>query len=90
MAVWVLCVSMEQNNATMDVTITEYISAADNTDDSIEGAAKITHSQNGKGIWQIDEVEGLEKDPDDYRVECSCDESFGNYGKATRHAEEEH
>ena len=80
---------MEHNNATM-ATLTEYISAADNTDDSIEGAAKITHSQNGKGIWQIDEVEGLEKDPDDYRVECSCDESFGNYGKATRHAEEEH
>ena len=81
---------MEQNNATTDTTLTEHLSAADNTDDSIEGAAKITHSQNGKGIWQIDEVEGLEKDPDDYRVECSCDESFGNYGKATRHAEEEH
>ena len=29
-------------------------------------------------------------DPDEYSVECSCGESFGSWGKATRHAEEEH
>ena len=67
--------SMEQNNATMDVTLTEYLSAARNTDDSIEGAAKITHRQI-KGVWQTDDGERLEEDPDDYRVECSCGESF--------------
>ena len=33
MAVWVLYVSMEQNNATMDATQTESLSAVDNTDD---------------------------------------------------------
>jgi len=31
--VWALNVSMEQNNATMDVTLTEHLSAVDNTDD---------------------------------------------------------
>jgi hypothetical protein len=63
---------MEQNNATMDVTLTEYLSAARNTDDSIEGAAKITHIQNGTGVWQTDDGERLEDDPDEYCVVCSC------------------
>ena len=81
---------MEQNNATMDVTLTEYLSAARNTDDSIEGAAKITHIQNGTGVWQTDDGEGLEEDPDDYRVECSCGESFDFCGLAIYHVEEEH
>ena len=90
MPVWVLYVSMEQNNATMEATLTEYLSAADNTDDSIEGAAKITHIQNGTGVWQTDDGEGLEDDPDEHRVECSCGEEFATWGKATRHAEEEH
>ena len=76
-------------NATTDVTLTEYLSAVDNTDDSIDGAAKITHTQNGTGVWQVDGGEELEEDPDEYRVECSCGESFGSWGKATRHAEEE-
>ena len=80
--------SMEQNNATM-ATLTEHLSAADNTDDSIDGAAKITHIQNGKGVWQIDDGERLEDDPDEYRVECSCGEEFGSWGNAIRHAEEE-
>ena len=82
--------SMEQNNATMDVTLTEYLSAARNTDDSIDGAAKITHIQNGNGVWQVDEGEQLEEDPDEYRVECSCGESFGFCGLAINHVEEEH
>ena len=90
MAVWVLYVSMEQNNATMEATLTEYLSAADNTDDSIEGAAKITHIQNGTGVWQTDDGEGLEDDPDEHRVECSCGEEFGSWGKATHHVDEEH
>ena len=90
MTVWVLYVSMEQNNATMDATLTEHLSAVDNTDDSIDGAAKITHIQNGMGSWQTDDGEGLEEDPDEYRVECSCGEEFGSWGKATHHVEEEH
>jgi hypothetical protein len=81
---------MEQNNATMDATLTEYLSAAENTDDSIDGPAKITHIQNGTGVWQTDDGEGLEEDPDEYRVECSCGESFGSWGKATDHVEDEH
>ena len=70
-------------------TLTEYLSAADNTDDSIAGAAKITHTQNDTGVWQTDDGERLEDDPDEYRVECSCGESFGSCGNAIRHAEEE-
>ena len=81
---------MEQNNATMDATLTEHLSAARNTDDSIDGAAKITHIQNGAGVWQVDEGEQLEENPDEYRVECSCGESFDFCGLAIYHVEEEH
>jgi len=77
-------------NATMDATLTEHLSAARNTDDSIDGAAKITHIQNGAGVWQVDEGEQLEEDPDEYRVECSCGESFDFCGLAIYHVEEEH
>ena len=77
-------------NATTDVTLTEYLSAVDNTDDSIDGAAKITHTQNGTGVWQVDGGEELEEDPDEYRVECSCGESFGFCGQGINHVEEEH
>ena len=80
---------MEQNNATM-ATLTEHLSAADNTDDSIDGAAKITHIQNGKGVWQIDDGERLEDDPDEYCVVCSCGESFDFCGLAIYHVDEEH
>ena len=93
MTVWVLYVSMEHNNATTDAALTEYLSAVDNRnigDDSIDGAAKITHIQNGKGVWQTDDGEGLDEDPDEHHVECSCGEEFGSWGKATRHVEEEH
>ena len=76
-------------NATTDVTLTEYLSAVDNLRDSIDGAAKITHKQI-KGVWQVDEVEELEEDPDEYRVECSCGESFDFCGLAIYHVEEEH
>ena len=90
MAVWVLYVSMEQNNATMGATLTEYLSAVDNTDDSIDGAAKITHIRNGMGVWQTDDGDELGEDPDEYRVECSCGAEYGTWGKATHHVEEEH
>ena len=79
---------MEQNNATM-ATLTEHLSAVENTYDSIDGAAKITHIQI-KGVWQIVAGEGLEEDPDEYCVVCSCGEEFGSWGKATDHVEEEH
>ena len=76
-------------NATMDVTLTEHLSAVDNTDDSIDGAAKITHRQI-KGVWQTDDVERLEDDPDEYCVVCSCGEEFRTCGNAIYHVEEEH
>jgi hypothetical protein len=82
-------VTMTDNNADKHATLTEYLSAADNIDDSIDGAAKITHVRNGAGVWQTDDGERLEDDPDEYRVECSCGESFGSCGNAIRHAEEE-
>jgi len=69
--------------------LTEYLSSVDNTDDSIAGAAKITHMQTGEGVWQPDDGEGLDDDPNEYRVECSCGEEFGSWGTATRHVEEE-
>ena len=81
--------SMEQNNATIDVTLTEHLSAARNTDDSIDGAAKITHRQI-KGVWQTDDGERLEDDPDEYCVVCSCGEEFRTCGLAIYHVEEEH
>ena len=77
-------------NATTDATLTEYLPAVDNTDESFEGAAKITHIQNGMGGWQTDDGEGLGEDPDGYRVECSCGAEFGSWGSATRHVEAEH
>ena len=72
-----------------DATLTEYLSSVDNPDDSIDGAAKITHAQNVKGVWQTDGGEGLDDDPDEYRVKCSCGAEFGNWGKATRHVADE-
>ena len=89
MAVRVLSGSMEQNSATMDATLTEVLSAANNPDDSIDGAAKITYTRNGADIWQTDDGEELDEVPDEYRVECSCGEEFATWGSATRHAEEE-
>ena len=81
---------MERNNATMDATLTEHLSEADNTDESIDGAAKITHIRNGMGVWQVDDGEELEEDPDEAFVECSCGEEFESWGKATHHVEEDH
>ena len=81
---------MEQNNATMDATLTEHLSAVDNIDDSIDGAAKVTHVRNGADVWQTDDGQALEEDPDEYRVECSCGESFGSFGQAIYHVEEAH
>ena len=46
MAVRVLNVSMEQNNATMDVTLTESISAVDNTDDPRSEAMRISLAEH--------------------------------------------
>jgi len=46
MAVRVLNVSMEQNNATMDATLTESLSAVDNTDDPRSEAMKISMAEH--------------------------------------------
>jgi len=80
----------EATDATTDATLTEYLSAVDNTDDSIDGPAKLTSIRLPTGVWSRDEGEALAEDPDEYRVECSCGETFGNWGAATRHAETEH
>ena len=79
---------MAQNNAATDATLTEYLPAASNTDDSIDGPARIRYIKVGAS-WQTDEGEGLEADPE-YHVECSCGEEFGSWGAATDHAAEEH
>ena len=83
---------MEQNNATMDAELTEYLCAIDNHDDSIDGPAKRTHIRNGMGSWQVDHDGGEElgEDPDEYRVECSCGAEFSSWGQATHHVEEDH
>jgi len=80
---------MEQNNATTDATLTEYLRAFENTDDSIDGAAKRTHKQVGIS-WQVDDGEELDEDPDEYYVECSCGEEIGSWGKAKHHVETDH
>ena len=82
---------MAQNNAATDATLTEYLSAVDNQDESIDGPAKLIYNQNSaNGLWRADEGEQLDEEPDEYRVECSCGETFGNWGAATKHAEEQH
>ena len=71
--------------------LTEYLDAADNTDPSIDGPAALTYAQTATGVWQIDSGEPLPAAPDEYRVECEeCEEVFGSWGAATRHAESEH
>jgi len=81
----------ENIDATPDATLTEYLSAVDNTDDSIDGPAKLIYNQHPTtGLWRADDGEALAEDPDEYRVECSCGETFSNWGAATRHAETEH
>ena len=80
---------MKQNTDTTGATLTEYLPAADNTDPSIEGAAQIDYVKVGPS-WDTDDGQPLDEDPDQYRVECSCGETFGNWGAATAHAEEEH
>ena len=79
---------MAQNNDATDATLTEYLPAAQNGDDSIDGPARISYIKVGFS-WQTDDGEKLEADPE-YRVECSCGEEFGNWGAATKHADEEH
>jgi hypothetical protein len=73
---------------TTDATLTEYLTAAE-TDNSIEGPAAVDYTKVGHS-WQVDEGEMLDDDPGEYRAECSCGETFGSWGAATRHAEEEH
>jgi len=79
---------MATQNTSTDATLTEYLPAADNTDDSIDGAAKIAYTKVNQS-WKTDSGEELDSDPE-YRVECSCGEAFGNWGNATRHAEQDH
>ena len=79
---------MVADNDTTDATLTEYLTAVE-TDNSIEGPAAVDCIKVGHS-WQVDEGEMLDNDPDEYRAECSCGETFGSWGAATRHAEEGH
>jgi hypothetical protein len=80
---------MNVDNDTTDATLTEHLSAIDNTDPTIDGPAKLTRKKTA-GRWHTVDGHKLDDDPDEYRVECSCGETFGNWGAAERHAEEEH
>jgi len=81
---------MAQNNAATDATLTEHLPAAENQDDSIDGAAKITYYHNdATGLWQTDDGEPVDEITR-YGVACSCGETFDSWGAATQHAEEDH
>lgn len=79
---------MDTDNDTTDATLTEYLRAVE-TDDSIEGPAAVEYSNVGHS-WQVDGAEMLDDDPDEYRAECSCGETFTSWGAAAQHVEEEH
>jgi len=79
---------MKQNSDTTGATLTEILPAADNTDPSIEGAARIDHVKVGQS-WQTDDGESIDE-PDEYAVECSCGAEFDTWQAATKHAEEQH
>lgn len=79
------------NDETTDATLTEYLAARDVEDPSIgRGAAAIAYVKDGRGLWTPDDADGLDEDPAEYRVECSCGDEFGSWGQATRHVEEDH
>jgi len=81
----------QTEDGSMKTQLTEYVSAVDNTDDSINGPAKLTSIQVGPaGVWSRDDGEPLDEDPDEYRVDCSCGETFGRWGAATAHVDESH
>jgi len=81
---------MANQTNTTDALLTEYLSAVDNTDDSIDGAAKITYAKVNQS-WQTDSGEELDSDPDEYHVECEeCGGTFSSWQKATKHAETDH
>jgi hypothetical protein len=81
---------MVADSNTTDATLTEYLAAADPGHPYTEGPCKVEWEVSGLGRNSQIDVEELPKDPDEYRVECSCGETFGNWGAATRHAEGEH
>jgi len=80
---------MAQNTDATDATLTENLPAADNQDDSIEGAAEITYARDGNGVWRTDSGESV-SEITRYGVECSCGETFDTWQKATNHAENQH
>jgi len=80
---------MGENTTSTDATLTEHLPATDNYDDSIEGAAKITHVVDGRGLWTPDDGESVDE-VRNYGVECSCGETFDTWGKATAHVDEQH
>jgi len=81
---------MQGSTQADDATLTEYLAASDPGHPEIDGPCKITHVVGGLGTWVADDGEQLDDDPDEYRAECSCGETFGSWGKATRHVGEQH
>jgi len=79
---------MDTDSDITDATLTEYLRAVE-TDDSVKGPAVVKYIPVGH-TWQVDGAKMLDDEPDEYRAECSCGETFGNWGAATRHVEEEH
>ncbi len=66
-------------------TITEYVPAAENTDESIQGDARLVQTKVANS-WVCFEGEQLEN-VEEYRAQCSCGEEFGSWGAAKAHAE---
>lgn len=89
---------MAQQTEATDATLTEYHRATTNPEGNED--AEITFAKDGRGLWVPDRYETLEEPPTpptevgetahNYYAECSCGETFGNWGQATKHAEEEH
>lgn len=73
---------MANQTDTTEVTLTEHLPARDNTDDSINGHAKITYFQTARGTWEVDSGEELQEEPE-YRVEASTGETFASWQEAT-------
>jgi hypothetical protein len=80
---------MVEATDTTDATLTEYKRDVDPGEPEMGGPRAVSHIKVGT-TWQVDDGEMLAENPNEYSVECSCGETFGSWGAATRHAEEAH
>ena len=70
-----------------DATITETLPESKN--ENHNEPAKVMYYKYGPS-WNVGDYEVLDEDPSKYVAECSCGETFTNWGVATAHVEEEH